>query len=148
MKKGILLVILGLFMLTGCGSVKTMECTRTIEQNNIAMDLRYEIEYKNSYAQRVKSTEKVTTDSKDILDSYKKSIENMYAPYKDIEHYDYNVSIEGNTLTSTADINYAEIDVDKFTKIDSANSQLFENGKVKLDTLIATYEALGATCKK
>ncbi len=148
MKKLLVLVCFSLFLGTGCGANKTMTCTRTLNQNGMAIDLKYEVEYSGDKVKKVKSTEKVTSDSQAVLDTYKSTIESTYAPYKDIEYYDYNVTIDGDTLTSVADINYEKIDTDKMIEVDSANSQLIKNGKVSLEDLKSVYEAVGATCEK
>ena len=69
------------------------------------------------------------------LNTYKEQIEKIYTPYKDIKYYTYNVTIDGNKLVSTVDINYAKIDTKKLIEIDSANSQLINDGKVKLSSV-------------
>ncbi len=148
MKKVILLVCFSVFLTAGCGAEKTMTCSRTMNQSGMQVDLKYEVNYSNDTVKRVKSTEKVTSDSKELLDNYKTTIEATYEPYKDLESYDYNVSIDGNTLTSTADINYEKVDTKKMIEIDSANSQLIKNGKVSVNDLKSAYESLGATCEK
>ena len=56
-------------------------------------DLRYEVNYKGSTVSKVKSTEKITIEGDDVtdtLETYKTTVENTYAPYKDVEHYNYN----------------------------------------------------------
>lgn len=150
MKKS--LCIFGMFLLvlvTGCSTTeKTLVCTRTTNQNNVKMDLNYTIEYSGKYVNKVKTTEKVESSSKELLETYKSSIESLYSPYKDIEHYNYNVTIKDDTLTSTTDIDYSKIDTDKLINVDSANKQLIKDGKVAVEDLKKTYESLGAECKE
>ena len=150
MKKS--LCIFGMFLLvlvTGCStSEKTLVCTRTTNQSNVKMDLNYTIEYSGKYVNKVKTTEQVESSSKELLETYKSSIESLYSPYKDIEHYNYNVTIKDDTLTSTTDIDYSKIDTDKLIKVDSANKQLIKDGKVAVEDLKKTYESLGAECKE
>ena len=62
-------------------------------------------------------------------------------------HYTYNDTGKVNKLVYTVDINYAKIDTKKLIEIDSANSQLINDGKVKLSSVKSLYEQLGATCK-
>ena len=149
MKKffGFILVCCGLVVITGCGADKTMTCTRTMNQNGIKADLKYEVVYSGDTVKQVKSTEKISNDSKEVLETYKETVEKTYAPYKDLEHYNYNVTIDGDTLTSIADINYEKIDTKKMIEVDSANSQLIKNGKVSLKDLKSVYESVGATCE-
>lgn len=151
LKKVVVLVGLVLLLGAGCGSEKTMTCTRTMNQNGLQADLRYEVDYKGDTVIKVKSTEKMTIegdDAADTLDTYKTTVENTYAPYKDVEHYNYNVTVDGNTLTSTVEIDYSKIDTNKMIEIDSANSQLIKDGKIKIDDLKSAYESAGITCEK
>ena len=60
----------------------------------------------------------------------------------------YNVTeINGNTFTSTVDIDYEKIDTEKLISIDSSNSQLIKNGKIDINDIKNIYESIGATCK-
>ncbi len=147
--KLLLVVLLGL-MVTGCGQTeeKTMTCTRTLKQGNVSMDLKYTVKYKGDYVTRVSSVEKVTSDDAAVLDTYKTATEELYKTYKDIKYYDTKVTIDGDTLTSTADINYEKIDMDKLVETDSAIGQLLTDGKIKVETMEEMYNQLGATCKK
>ncbi len=88
------------------------------------------------YVNRVQSEESIETSDILLIEiliiAYKEQIEKIYTPYKDIKYYTYNVTIDGNKLVSTVDINYAKIDTKKLIEIDSANSQLINDGKVKI----------------
>lgn len=151
MKKVIVGVItcLSLMLLTGCGAEqKTMKCSRTLNQSGASFDLQYEVLYTGDTVNTVKSTEKVTSDSKEVLETYRAAVEKQYEPYKDIEHYDYNVSIDGNVLTSTANIDYSKVDTDKIIDVDSANKSLIQDGKVKLDSIKQLYSQMGITCEE
>lgn len=150
MKKIMVAVIacLTLLLVTGCGSEqKTMKCSRSLNQSGAAFDLQYEVVYTGNYVDIVKSTETVTSDDTELLETYRSSVEELYAPYKDIEHYTYNVSVDGNVLTSKTEINYKEIDTSKMIEVDSANAQLIKDGKVKLDTVKSLYEQMRITCE-
>lgn len=154
MKKRYLLlavIIPIIFLVTGCTPLKNVEksmtCSRSMNQNDMRTNLNYKVFYKNNYVTRVKSEESIETSSTSTLNTYKEQIEKIYSPYKDIKFYQYNVTINGNKLVSTVDINYEKIDTKKLIEIDSANSQLIKNGKVKLSDVRSLYEQLGATCK-
>lgn len=141
--------MLVVFLVTGCSSSeeKTMTCTRTINQSGMKTNLNYKVTYSGDYVNRVQSEESIETSDTTTLNTYKEQIEKIYTPYKDIKYYTYNVTIDGNKLVSTVDINYAKIDTKKLIEIDSANSQLINDGKVKLSSVKSLYEQLGATCK-
>ena len=141
--------MLVVFLVTGCSSSeeKTMTCTRTMNQSGIKTSLNYKVTYSGDYVNRVQSEESIETSDTTTLNAYKEQIENVYTPYKDVEYYTYNVTVNGNKLVSTVDINYAKIDTKKLIEIDSANSQLINDGKVKLSSVKSLYEQLGATCE-
>ncbi len=141
--------MLVVFLVTGCSSSeeKTMTCTRTMNQSGMKTNLNYKVTYSGDYVNRVQSEESIETSDTTTLNTYKEQIENVYAPYKDIKYYTYNVTVDGNKLVSTVDINYAKIDTKKLIEIDSSNSQLINDGKVKLSSVKSLYEQLGATCK-
>lgn len=151
MKKGILIAGLTLMLLTGCGdeTEKTMKCSRTMEQNGIKADFQYTVTYKGNDVVKVSTVEKMeTTDDSINLEAFKEKAETAYAPYNELEYYDTKVTVEGNVLTSTADIDYSKVDTEKMIKIDSANGQMIKDGKVNINDLKAMYEATGATCEK
>lgn len=146
-----LLIIVGVFALTGCESEeveKTLVCTRTATiADGIKADLRYEVKYKGDYVTTLKSTEKIISDSEEYLTAYKETVESTYEPYKNIEYYDYEVTIDGDTMTSSVDVDYSKIDTDKLIDIDSANGSLIKDGKIKIDDMKSLYESIGTTCK-
>lgn len=148
MKKIIALTLLSLILITGCGKEKTMTCTRTMNQNSISFDLKYEVEYLKDYVTKIKSTEMVKSSDKNVLESYKETVEKIYEPYKDVEHYNYSVEITEDTLISKTDLDYTKIDVDKMIEIDSANSKIIKDGKIKLEDIKNTYETMGLICSK
>ena len=107
--------MLVVFLVTGCSSSeeKTMTCTRTMNQSGMKTNLNYKVTYSGDYVNRVQSEESIETSDTTTLNTYKEQIENVDTPYKDIEYYTYNVTIDGNKLISTVDINYAKIDTSK-----------------------------------
>ncbi len=164
-KKLIILGIASIALLTGCGqqnenkyttgventepTEKQMVCTRTTNMNGVEMDLRYEVYYEGENVNRVQTTEKVKSDSQEVLNQFKDQVETLYSNFDDIENYNYNVTIEGNLLTSTTDINYTKINMDELLAVDSSIEQLLnDNDKIDLDTIIQVYEAAGATCEE
>ena len=153
MKKilSVLLVVVGIFVLAGCENEeveKTLVCTRTATiSDGVKADLRYEVKYKGDYVTTLKSTEKIISDNEEYLDAYKETIESTYEPYKDIEYYDYEVTIEGDTMTSSVNVDYSKIDTAKLLEIDSANGSLIKDGKIKIDDIKSLYESVGTTCK-
>ena len=150
MKKIIILGVALLILVTGCGTKqeKKMICTRTSNMNGVKIDLRYEVTYQGNNVNKVESTEKVESDSKETLNTYKEAVENLYSNFDNIENYKYNVIIEGYTLTSTVNIDYTKIDINELLEIDSSVQQLLnDNKKVDLDKITQVYESAGAVCE-
>ena len=149
LKKFSVLVCICLFIfVSGCVSseVKTMVCTKTGKQNNLEIDLRYEVEYQSDVVEKVKSQEKIKSSTPSVLESYKDSV--TYAPYKDIEYYNTDLVIDGDTLTSTVIIDYSKIDTKKLIEIDSSIGQILKDGKISISDMQSLYESIGATCER
>ena len=123
-----------------------MTCTRTATQGTLKLDVNYTVTYSGKYVKKVESTEKIISSSTSALETYKKTVENIYAPYNDIEYYDTEVSIDGDTLTSKVVIDYENIDTDKLIKLDSSIGNIVKNGKIKIEDMKSIYEQTGATC--
>lgn len=150
MKKAILscLVVGSLLLTTGCGKEKVMVCKRDAEiEEGVNLSLNYKVTYKGDDVELIESTEKVTSDDKDYLEDYKDRVEKIYSPYKDVKYYDYEVTIDGDVLTSSTKIDYSKIDTEELIKIDSANKEAFKDGKLKLASIKATYKSIGASCE-
>lgn len=151
MKKIILLGIVLLIFVTGCGTSKEekMICTRTATMNGMEMDFRYEVYYQGNDVNKVKTTEKVKSDSEVTLKNLENQAKILYSNFDKIENYNYNVTIDGNTLISTTNINYQKINIDELLKIDSSIKQLLnDNNKIDLEKITQVYEQTGATCNK
>lgn len=150
--KYLFMLLIGVVIIaTGCeksSTAKTVVCSRSINQGTVSLELKYTITYEEKYVQQINSVEKITSEDSSVIESYKDLLETTYASYKEIDHYKNNITISGNTLTSTTDIDYTKIDVAKLIEIDSANSQLFnDDNKVELSTLKELYESMGTTCE-
>lgn len=144
------IMIMGTVLFTGCGAEKekTMKCSRTINQASIKMNLTYDVTYKGDYVTKIESNEEITTEDESTLELYKTQLESTTTSFKDIEYYDHEVKIDGNTLTSTITIDYEKIDTDKLIEIDSSMKQLIKDGKISVVDIESLYGQLGVTCEK
>lgn len=151
MKKGlIVLAVMLLVLVTGCTSSKEekMVCTRTSTMNGIKLNLNYQVYYQKDVVNKVQTTEKITSTSKETLATYKKAVEDLYSNFNGIKHYNYDIAIEGDTLTSKTDINYSKININDLLKIDSSIEQLLnKENKISLEKIKEVYESTGAICK-
>lgn len=146
----LLLVVFATVLLAGCGNnaEKTMTCTRNATiSDGIKAEFKYVVKSEGKYVTVINTTEKLITDDTSTLEAYKEQIESMYSPYKGVKYYSYDVSVDGNTLTSKVEINYGKIDTNKLIEIDSANETLIKDGKVLLEDVKTLYESIGTTCK-
>ncbi len=153
------IVVLGILVLTlsGCGQTNndidskdktTVTCTKTGEATTgVETNSTYQYVEKDGYVESVHTTEKFTTDNEEYLKAYQSLLEDSYELYKDVKYYDYKIELDGNTLISEININYAKIDTDQLLAIDTSNASLIKDGKVKAEDLKALYEEIGATCK-
>lgn len=149
MKKSLLLMFMCLFLVTGCGKKdKVMICTLNNEVGDIKLVSTYEVYYNDKFVNRIKTEEKMISNNSSLISKYKETVESKYSLYKNVKYYNYSVKIEGNTLISTTDINYSKIDTDKLLKIDSANKELINDGKILVSDVKDVYNQLGVKCKK
>lgn len=125
---------------------KTMKCHYSANNSGIEFDLTYFADYEGLYVTSVRSDERITSDNSTVLETYKKTVEETYSPFDNVEYYDYSIKIDGNTLISTTDINYSKIDIEKILKIDSSSATLIKNGKININDIKKVYETIGATC--
>ena len=145
MKKTILLGIILLIFVTGCGTTKEekMVCTRTATMNGMELDFRYEVYYQGNNVNKVKTREKVKSESDVTLKNLESQAKTLYSNFDKIK------TIEDNTLISTTNINYQKINIDELLKIDSSINQLLnDNNKIDLEKITKVYEQTGATCSK
>lgn len=149
MKKIGLVLFMSLLLLTGCTKEENgvLTCTRTAKQGNIDLSLNYKITYTGEYVNTIETTEIVKSEDQNTLNLYKSQIENVYKHYKEIDYYENEITLEGNTLTSKTTIDYEHINTDKLIEIDSANEQILKDGKAKVSDFRTMYENIGASCK-
>ena len=151
MKNTILLGIILLIFVTGCGTTKEekMVCTWTATMNGMELDFRYEVYYQGNNVNKVKTREKVKSESDVTLKNLESQAKTLYSNFDKIKNYNYSVTIEDNTLISTTNINYQKINIDELLKIDSSINQLLnDNNKIDLEKITKVYEQTGATCSK
>ncbi len=150
MKKNIIITIaIGSLLLTGCGTEEQelMECSRSMNQNDLEMINSYEVLYTGDYVDSIKTIEIVKADI-DTLETLEGSLSSIYDEYVKLEGYSNEVTIEGDTLTSVTNVDYNVIDTDKMLEIDSANGLLIKDGKVKVDDIESTYTSMGIMCER
>ena len=151
MKKGfILMFIMIMLVVSGCGAKKsgTMTCTldkKIMEGTTIKSE--YKVKYAGKYVSKVDSKEVIKSNSDYYLETVLEEAEKIVDKFDNIDYYDSEVELDGNTLVTETHIDYANIDTDKLLEIDSSVGLIIRDGKVAKDDLKLVYEAMGATCK-
>ena len=148
--KKILVVLAVLFVLV-CGCTEKsgkMVCTHHVTvTEDLEIDTNYSVWYEDSYASKIETIEKVVTEDQEQLQEYQTTLESLYTPYNKIEHYSNEITLEDGMLISTTKIDYQKIDTDQLIEMDSANSKIINNGKIKVDDIKSIYENAGCVCK-
>ena len=122
-------------------------CTYKYKDQDITITTKYIVNYKNKYVTNLKTIEKITSDNQTILIEYRDKLKENYSLYNDIKYYDNKVRLIQNTVTSTTEINYNKIDINKLIELDKNNKYLFEDKKIHLNKFKELYKKNGAKCK-
>ncbi len=151
-KISILIFVIGvLFLVTGCSHTEAtadgvIKCTRTGEIDNGSSDMTYEVYYEGDYITILHSVEGVTSEDSDLLDQYEDAYKKIFKSYDGIEHCDYKISRNDNSVSVDSTVNYAEVDMDAILDIEGNEMGLIKNGKIKLDTWLTFAKKYGADC--
>lgn len=146
--KKLLLVFFGIILFTGCNSRNVMKCSYKSKDSDKTISLSYKVKHKGSKVLAVESVEKVTSNDKSIIDSYKEDVEDFYEPFKYVDNYSYKIKSNNKSITVNTSIDYSKIDLNEMMMIDPDIEQLMEDGYIDLDLMKISYENLGLECKK
>lgn len=97
---------------------------------------------------KVDSKEVVSSSDEAVLDQFEETVKAQLDQFEDVKYYDFSIDRKKGELIEKININYAKMDVDKFLSLNPTASSMFENGKVKYDTIISVYKSLGAKCEE
>ncbi len=125
--------------------VTTCTLNNTYDNGSI-IDATYKVTSKDDVVLLVESTEKITSDDSSYLSAVQLQTQTLYSRFDNLDHYDYDVSVNGNTLISSTKIDYEHMDIDKFLEVNPDGASLFTDGKIKLATVKSMYVLMGATC--
>lgn len=146
--KKLLLVFFGIILFTGCSSRNVMKCSYKSKDSEKTISLSYKVKHKGSKVLAVESVEKVISNDKSIIDSYKEDVEDFYEPFKYVDNYSYKIKSNNKSITVNTSIDYSKIDLNEMMMIDPDIEQLMEDGYIDLDLMKISYENLGLECKK
>jgi len=152
MKKYLGILVIVVIFLTGCGEKETIKiCKSTNEDtiNGYRLDAEYKIYSKGDIVEKVETKEIVTSESEELLDYFEAYLQNTYTSINEtFGGYENKVTKENGKVISNTTINYNEMDLAKFIK-ENKDLKNFKNSdnKVLLESLINSYENLGAVCE-
>ena len=107
----------------------------------------YQAKYKNRIVTRVKTVEKITLSTKEEVEAYKETLQEIYKPYNEIEYYENNISIKDTTLNSVTTINYEKVDIEVLLQKNKYFETIInKQNKVSVTKLKKLYEENGAKC--
>ena len=126
-----------------------LACTREATgMNNAAVELNYEVSYKNGYVTKLHSIEKVTSSSEEVLETYRSAYEKVFEVYKDLEYYENSITDEGNTIISDTVIEYDKVDLDELKRLENTKDSVIKDGKVALKDWLKFAEKFGTKCSE
>ncbi len=168
----IILLMISLVFITGCGSEKVEEekvsgnrvpivpegfnyrgsgmlnCIQGADgPEGVEVDLDYIVKYVNGNIVSLKSTAVVVSDNFEQLNSYEYAYKSIMANYKGLEYYDTTLDVSDNKVIYTSLINYAKIDTNKLLAIEGAEDNIIQNGKAKLSLWLELAQNVGVTCE-
>lgn len=140
-----IIFLLGLyFYKTNTG---TLICTYTETSTETKITAEYQAKYKNRLVTRVKTVEKITLSTKEEVETYKETLQEIYKPYNEVEYYENNISIKDTTLNSITTINYEKVDMKVLLQKNKYFKTIVNNkNKVPVTKLKKLYEDNGAKC--
>ena len=147
----IISIVVILLLIIGYNIIKpnsgTMLCTYNSKENDMIVEMTYEITFKDKMVTNLNAKEVITSSNEKMLKEYKETLDMIYSIYNDIKHYDIEVLIKDKSLITTAAINYKKIKKEDFIEIDSSNQNLYKGDKVPLYKLKNKYKSNGAKCR-
>ena len=126
-----------------------LKCTTEAEAGeNIDVDLKYNVSYKNGNILNLVSIQKVTSSEKESLDLYENAYADIARHYAGLEHYNTDIVRDSNSVTYTITINYNKIDINKLLDIEGADDNIIKNGKANLFLWLDLAEGMGTVCEE
>lgn len=154
MKKGILLSMLSIFLLSGCGNNKEVLVTKCVStQNNLQAGYTLKSEY-TIYSQKgtvnkVELVETITSSSESILDYFENYLTASYEQAnKAYGGYNNKIVTNDDGLVSKTTIDYKAMNIEKYIEdISVMKSYVTNKNELTLEGVKISYNSLGATCE-
>ena len=165
-----LLVVITLFITTGCEenkttstvnnkvisngekvntkSMKHKHCTREANAGtNTTMVLYYDLYYTGDILNILVSHEELQTEDEEMLIQYENAYKQISTHYEGLEYYDQKVTRTSKSVINETTINYDEIDIQKLLDIEGEEDNIIENGKARVNLYLDLLKQFGGTCE-
>lgn len=146
--KKFLCLILVIIVCSACRKKDITECVYNGNlEEGINVSYKYKITSDNGDITFLNSEEVITFLNTSDAKSFKDMMMKTYEPYQNLKYYNFKITLKGSTVTRTADVNYAKVDMKKLEEISGDDGITIKNGKIKLDDMVDVYKKIGAICK-
>ncbi len=164
--KKITLVIISLFLLTGCGkevesgtkidskvdttkSNGTLICSREANaQNNAQAKFYYEVNYRKGNITKLYTSEKVLTTDDSTLDTYENAYKKISQVFKNLNYYSTKVIRDESSVEYTSTIQYDKVDMEKLKALENSEDSIIKDGKIKVKDWLEFAEQFGTKCEE
>ena len=153
MKKVFLIgtIIFSAIFLSGCQKTNIVTCTlnKNDLENDYQMTGTYEIYTDGETVNKVITVEQIFSDNDEVLNSFEDYLKGVYNPMaENYGGYDINIKKNDDSLTSTIENDYQEVDIEKLLVDQPAMSSMVnDKNQVLLASIKASYATLGAVCE-
>ncbi len=138
-------------VISGCGKKSEMiECTLLQKDTSYELNSTFKIKIAGDIVDTIEIVEMITSKDKTVLDALESAANKQYKSKNDLYGgYTYKVTNDGTKVDSKATINFNQVNIKQFAE-DNAILKKYIDKKnhMKVDGVVAMYEALGAVCKK
>ncbi len=148
-KKISLIILIFMFLITGCGKEKYFVCTIDLEnkEQNYTQNSIYKIYYKNSYVTKIEKEELYKSTDEYILNYFNEYKNLEYSNFKDIYGgYDFNISYKDDQIKIKSFINMENVDIKKMILNGYINEDYIVNNNLTTGGIQYYYKEKGAVC--
>ena len=155
MKKSIILIsMLSIFLLSGCGNNKEVlvtKCTSTQNNSQVGYTLKseYTVYSQKGIVNKVESVETITSTSESVLNYFENYLTSTYEQANNsYGGYSNKITKNDDGIVSKTTIDYKTMDMNKYVADNSVmKNYVNDKNELTLDGIKSAYSSLGATCE-
>ena len=145
----ILICIISLVVLSGCGKDKYYTCKININNDvqNYSLKGIYKIYYDGNYVTKIEKSEKYISSEIDVLNYFKEAKELYYNNLKDIYGgYEYKIDIKDEDLSLIINIDLSKLNIKDMVYDGYINEYYVVSNKLTTSGVKELYKSKGAIC--